>query len=237
MAIRPGTHRRSGNAVYSASERIGWKPRIIVQVGVGMLCKEVDIFHEEWPDVEMIGFDPHPKAFKTMAGRYPGTLICAAVGKENRASVPFYMRPNHQEGSSVLHIDPNKTTIQISVPMVSLDSALEHIVGSPSIDKDVMLWLDCEGIELDVLQGAERLIDRVGVINVEMTGIPQAERWSSPEDIHALLKAAGFYQIWVHTMRAHIGQYDAIYVEKSLFCPVYCFIPEEIARWRKDTGR
>ena len=253
--MRTGTHGRSGNAVLGCAKRIGWRPQLIIQVGVGLLCREVEIFHEEWPFVEMIGFEPEPKSFAELESTYPGRLIHAAVGERSQEQIPFYIKQGHQGGSSLLQASENKSALKIvHVPMVDLDSVFSEITKTTDIpvdrmlgmlarwrilclDKDILLWLDCEGTEWQALRGASRLLRRVGMVNVEMTGVPQAVGWCSPEDVHDELMVAGFYQTWTHTMQAKIGQYNTVYVCRELFQPRFCCCLAEIARWKRESNK
>jgi len=237
--MKTGTHGRSGNAVLGCAKRIGWEPRLIIQVGVGLLCREVEIFHHDWPDVEMIGFEPEPKSFAELEFTYPGRLIHAAVGERSQDQVPFYIKQGHQGGSSLLQVGGNKSALKmVHVPMVELDSVFSEMTETiDNLDGDILLWLDCEGTELQALRGASRLLRRVGMVNVEMTGVPQAVGWCSPEDVYGELVAAGFYQTWTHTMQAKIGQYNSVFVCKGLFQPRFCCCMAEIARWRKENNK
>lgn len=234
MTIKRRTHRRSGNAVYEMAMFLGWRPEIIVQVGVGTISKEVDVFHEEWPDVKLIGFEPNPESFQSLASKYPGQLVNVAVGREDKDSIPFYIKDKHDGGSSLLRVGEDKTKLkEVSVSMVRLDSAFTLSLANRTVGS-VLLWMDCEGTELDVLLGASRILRCVNMVNVEITGKPSADGWCKPEDVHNELKMAGFYQTWTHTMRIRTGQYDAIYVRGHLFNPEFCCCPDEITRWQKE---
>jgi len=246
MTIKRRTHRRSGNAVYEMATLLEWKPETIVQVGVGSISHEVEVFHEEWPDVELIGFEPNPESFRSLVSKYPGQLVNAAAGREGRENVPFYIKTGHDGGSSLLQVGTDKTKLkEVSVSMVRLDSMFPssgsvyffrlfhfcRVVPLSGTTRNVLLWMDCEGTELEVLAGAHRFLRHVNMINVEMTGKPSVDGWCTPRSVHDELKRAGFYQTWVHTVRARTGQYDAIYVRGDLFRPEFCCCPEEIDRW------
>jgi FkbM family methyltransferase len=228
--IKRRTHRRSGNAVVEVAWGLDWEPDMIVQVGVGSVCHEVEVFREEWPDVILIGFDPNPDSFDVMKRKFPGLLVPMAVGACQAESVAFYSKKNHDNGSSLLRVGENKSKlIQRTVSMTSLDESEDLLKFGRG--RKTLLWIDCEGTELDVLRGGNDFLRQVWMVNVEMTGIPSANGWCSPERVDQFLRDAGFYLTWIHTIRTGHGQYDAVYVKGNIFNPRICCCPSEIERW------
>jgi hypothetical protein len=145
----------------------------------------------------------------------------------------LWTKPNHKDGSSFCKLT-HKGTWSERVAVTTLDDLwLNQITAEAS--KRILLWIDCEGSELQALRGGTEFLKRVHVINIEMTGRPpttEPEKWSDPVEVHQYLKESGFYRLHIHTHRTNDGQCDSIYVRKELFDPHYCCCPCEIIRWR-----
>lgn len=211
--------RRSGVAVGLIAELLDWRADSVYQVGVGYHHEEVDILIAEWPGVRFFGCEPHPGIVKGIQEKYPGELFQVAIS-DQVGCLPLHTKRTHADGASLYEI-PEKTTV-IRVPVETLD----HLFPSP-IGERILLWLDCEGSELQAIQGGWNFLQRVQVVNVEITTNPRPG-WSRPIDVHRILVNRGFKRQWIHTQRAcrSINQYDAIYVQPKLFRPEYCCDPE-----------
>lgn len=225
--------RRSGVAVGLICERLGWKPDEIYQVGIGQHHEEVDVLHQEWPDAKWVGFEPHPDIVKSLTD-YPGSVVEVAlnnfVGKDT-----LQFKRNHKDGSSLFEHRNQENVDKVEVKVSTLDTLYHALSNEP---KKRMLWLDCEGSELRVLQGgSQSFIDWIDVINVEMTSNPAGEGWGASEDVHKLLEGAGFWLQWIHTNRSVVGQCDCVYVRSGLFNPKYCCVPHEKIRWNDKLVR
>lgn len=220
--------RRSGVAVGLVAELLGWKPDWICQVGVGLYHKEIDVFVEEWKlgSESIVGFEANPAVFKRVMGSYPGTLVGMAVsGKPGMSALRAH--PRHKDGSTLKGLDGGNVVSMVDC--ITLDEMFSPMTQDL---KNCLLWLDCEGSELDVLRGAKDFIGNVNAINVEMTSKPNGDGWADPVDVHVFLEPLGFWLQWVHTQRVTAGQYDAIYVRGELFKPEYCCSVHEQMRWR-----
>jgi hypothetical protein len=183
--------RRSGFAVCMCCWYLDdWRPDTIVQVGVGILHKELDVLTKVWPHAKLIGFEPNPDTYKSIKEQYPGELI-------------------------------NKAIITHEVDMITLDSVSEITYGN------TLLWIDVEGAEFIVLQGAEKFIEAVDIVNVELTADSNIKGACKPEQVHQWLINHEFVRQHVHSSRTSIGQYDAIYVRRELFKPQRCNDPEQ----------
>lgn len=207
---------RSGIAVCLVSEVIGWQPDYIYQVGVGMSPQEIDVFLDTWPEVHIDGFEAHPEIYKAIKPNYRGNLNNLALGNQE-GTVDLFVPPRHKDGSSVYAL-AQEGCKQLTVPMSTLDA--QYPKGPASMHS--LLWLDCEGSELAVLQGGEDFLKNIEVVNVELTMSPQSDAWCSPVDVHRFLLDHGFVLQWIHTQRISAGQNDGIYVRPYIFKPQFC---------------
>ena len=227
-------HRRSGNAVVNHLKIMKWHPDVVWQMGVGVNHQEIDCLLEEWPEIEMIGFEPHPKVYEGTKDKFPGALFNLAVSDCDK-EVTLYSKPRHKDGSSIfphLNKDNNLNPIE-DIQATYLDGPFLRDVREKHIGKQTLLWLDCEGGELDVLDGAREFIEDVHAVNVEMTGEGLGEGWCKPEDVDTQLREDGFFLQITHTNRPSNGQFDGLYVRGNLFYPGYCNCPMEITRHRR----
>lgn len=215
--------RRSGISVCLIADLIQWIPDLVCQVGVGCNPEETAVFLDAWPNVTIIGFEALPDCYKSAKATYPGALINLAVGQEVKADVPIWTPPRHKDGSSLF--EPNlEGCRQTTTDMTTLDV---YFPQGPLTSR-TLLWLDCEGSELDVLKGAPNFLSHVQVVNVEMTAKPIGANWCDSNQVHDFLMAAGFKRQWVHTQRTSAGQCDGIYVRPEIFRPEFCCCPCQI---------
>ncbi len=221
--------RRSGIAVGLVAEVLGWRADLVIQVGVGNHHQEVDVLSSEWPGVRFVGFEPHPNIFEGLRDDYPGEIHQLAMSNFNGCGTLF-AKKCHGDGSSlVFTADPNILTFEVKVRTLDSMWCEEQIWAMQ--DSRILLWVDCEGRELEALKGGEKTLGLVDVINVEMTSHPPELGWSSPTDIHSYLVSKGFMTQWVHTQRIGAGQTDFVYVRPQLFKPDYCCFPWEVERF------
>ena len=207
-------------AVGLVAEMLNWRADVVVQAGVGQRHQEVDVLTEEWPGVQFIGFEPHPLDPK----EYNGELKQIALGSEVGHKT-LHVKKRHKDGASLHQFNPDVTTKGIPVDVTTLDLFIKQINKNLLIGKRLLLWLDCEGSELDVLWGAKEFIEYVDVVNIEMTAKPPGQSWSDPLAVHYWLVKYGFIRQWIHTQNIASGQFDAIYVRPYLFKSEYCCDP------------
>lgn len=225
--------RRSGNAVTLTCMCIGWRPKVLWHIGVGINHQEIDCLLEKWPDIQVIGFEPHPEIYNSIKDKYPGTLLNKAVSYRD-GEATLYSKPKHKDGSSLhRYYDETNNQKPIRVETVALNSltGLRHQYFTKENEGGHLLWLDCEGNELRVLRGSPGWLRAMSAVNVEMTGVPLGSGWPSPLSVHQYLTGYSFYAQMIHTNRIDSGQYDAFYVSHRLFSPHYCNCPSEVNRY------
>lgn len=224
--------RRSGVSFVQFCDLLDWQGEAVYMVGVGPLYQELDVFQEEWPGVQIFGFEANTNtynsikdAFEKRTGRLFNAVISNKVGKE-----ALYYKTDWKAGSSLYkpREEPEKWRTML-VDSYTLDSAI-NLQGTER--KRGVLWLDCEGNEYNVLLGAEEFIKGIDIVNVEMTARPRNEGWCKPIDVHNWLVSHGFAQAYIHTTRSGICQYDAIYVRNELYREDASMIHSESVRLR-----
>lgn len=223
---------RSGRSVAQVAEVLEWRPDVIYQIGVGLNHQEVEIFQDEWPGVEFVSCEPDPRILKSLREEdYPGELYDVAISRYIGTGT-LYTKKRHSDGSSLFQHKETPKDNKFSEAVVDV-TTLDVLFGTPKRDK-ALLWLDCEGSELAALQGGEKFMERVDMVNVELTSRPPGHGWPTPEEIHDWLAAHGYYQIWLHTYRIWSMQADAVYVRANLFNPELCGNVNELKRFREE---
>ncbi len=211
---------RSGISVGLVAETIGWRADSMYQVGVGTYWQEIDVIAKAWPGIKFHACEAHPEIHESLKGKWPGELHWKAIS--NRVGkAAIYVKRRHAEGASLFcPLRDVENILRYDVPVTTLDRLWPNPEG-----KHILLWLDCEGSELNALQGGERFVERVEVVNVELSANPPSPSWCKPREVHEWLAARGFRRQWVHTERVGSGQVDAIYVREKLFKPQFCCDP------------
>lgn len=220
--------RRSGVAVCLILELLKWRPKHVIQVGVGCNHKELEVMQEAWgqcgTDWTLDGFEPNPSIIEAIRNEYPGTLYQMAISDRAGTSTLYY-RKHHKDGSSLFPLE-GETVLTAEVPLVTLEG---FYVTPP---QQSLLWLDCEGSEVAALRGGQRVLQHCMAVNVEMTSSPNHAGPSNTEEVHQLLREAGFFRQWVHTSRVSAGQSDCLYLRRELFSPELCCCPCSITEYR-----
>lgn len=212
----PSVLKRSGVAVVKVVEYLEWKPELVFQVGIGHFHKEAEVMKAAWPDVPFVGCEPHPEVIDELRKVYPGIIHQCAISDKSGTQV-FYDKKRHQDGSSLWPDLTRPNSKQWDVRVESLDrfNAANH----------TLLWLDCEGSELNALIGGPEFLKSVDVINLEMTTNPPRPGWCDLMELHYWLVQHGYKRQTAHTHRTGGGQCDAIYVKRHLWRREYCTCP------------
>lgn len=211
--------RRSGISVCLIADLLEWVPDWVFQVGVGCNPEETAVFKDAWPECNLVGYEAHPEVYKAAKGHYPGTLHQLGIS-DHAGAATIWTPPRHKDGSSIHQPD----AMEARPYPIQLDT-LDRLYPNGPDPGEVLLWLDCEGSELAAMFGGAQFMQRVSVINVEVTAKPISKQWCSSNDVHDHLISLGFKRQWVHTQRTSAGQCDAIYVRPHLFRPEFCCCP------------
>ena len=187
-----------------------------------------------FPKCQYIGFECYPTIAYDLQKVYPGKLYNYAISDYNGVGTVYYRHRGKNACCMYPFREEHFGDGDVQVITRTLDGFFEEH-GIP--EGNIMLWMDCEGSELAGLQGAEKFLPHVGVVNVEVTGKPRNDGWCHPTDVHNWLNDHGFLRQHLHTQRSCIGQCDSIYLPYSLFKPEYCFCPCQVGRyeeWKKE---
>jgi FkbM family methyltransferase len=93
---------------------------------------------------------------KRAVGAFPTVMVRVAAAGAREGHGTLFESPSATEGSTLVEGVQLGDSIQRSVPIVTLDAELNRL-GWDSVD---LVKVDAEGFDLDVLRGAERIIQR-----------------------------------------------------------------------------
>lgn len=188
-----------------------YAPEELWLAGLGTSAEEITVFREFWPEIEVTAFEPNPN-IGVQGLHLPSDVNihrCALSDYEGETDI--HIKYGWGSGAS-LYKGEHETSKKCLV------KRLDSFRSRP----DTLLWLDCEGSELDALRGSGAFLDNVTVLNIELTGLTEkrsAGTWPKPVEIHKFLRERGFLQVYVHTIRPCVGQFDAIYMRPEIVKP------------------
>lgn len=161
------THGIKDSMFFSITEmkRRGFTPRTIIDVGAytgGWTSRVINIY----PDARFIMLEAQPEKKARL------DEIChknnnieyfiSLLGSEEKPSVPYYLM---ETGSSVLEENTEYGRELTELPMHTLD----NVISPDTIETPCFLKLDVQGYEIEVLKGAEKLIQSTDIILLEVS--------------------------------------------------------------------
>jgi FkbM family methyltransferase len=143
-------------------QRLGFNPATLVDVGVayGTPNRECHSLYEAFPHARLVlmeplrEFDPH---VESILARHPGIHVRAAAGaREGRLGIDLH--PLWLERSSLYQRHSIEEAGEIKerrqVPVTTLD----HVMAEHELKGPFGIKIDAEGCEIDVLEGAEKML-------------------------------------------------------------------------------
>jgi FkbM family methyltransferase len=143
--------------------KLGFQPGAVIDVGVGYGTHEL---YESFPRAKHILIEPlkeFEENIKEIAKRYDVEYFLSAAGSSS-GNTMMNVHPD-LEGSSIFkemegeHVDG----FERSVPVVTLD----EVCAGKQFISPFLLKIDVQGAEMEVLEGARRILEKIEVIIVE----------------------------------------------------------------------
>jgi FkbM family methyltransferase len=195
----------------------GRLPRVIVDVGanVGVTA----LAYADWfPQAKVYALEPIPSTFEKLQANTAdhGQIECFMLGCGDEAGqFTAYLCPDSKE-SSLVPIE--KATGQARVEVVTLD-AFCHDQGLETVD---FLKVDCEGYDLNVLRGADRLLreKRVRSILVECALCEIGTHHVALREFTDILGPAGYTVAAVYGQQGFPSTFPAMTYCNVLFVPL-----------------
>jgi FkbM family methyltransferase len=178
------------------------------------------------PEAQIYAFEPLPDCYEALCrrlakrGRFQA--FCTAVGAGN-GEVTFW-RSEFAKSSSVLPMTElhkeafpwTKGATELKVPQCRLDDCLDKM----QLVRNVLLKIDVQGYELQVLQGAERLLQEVKYALVESSFQNLYQGQGAFHQVYDWMTAQGFdyagsFEQLLSPVDGTILQADGLFVRRS----------------------
>jgi FkbM family methyltransferase len=148
---------------------------------------------ERMPAAEIHTFEPNPDLYGNLHARFASDarITCYDRAISNADGAVFFRVTEDHFSSSLLEQTEKPSTLQekaVEVQAIKLDSWLRD----RQIARPALLKLDVEGNELAALQGAERLLDQIDYIELEVTFMDVRKDQPQLRDILNFLHDRGF---------------------------------------------
>jgi FkbM family methyltransferase len=203
--------------------------KTIIDVGSAHGAEAADMARL-WPDAMIYGFEPLPRHYDACAASLaslPAELsnrmrFEQLAANDTTGQISFYAIDETQSNNGGMSskfklVDPkflpweNNVQKEITVDAVRLDEwcSKRHVYPD-------LIWMDAQGAELDILRGAEGILDTVKVIMTEAGVKPYYEGHNLKPDIDAWLQGKGFVELAEGRKinPNHPWEIDTIYVRK-----------------------
>lgn len=162
---------------------------------------EAQEFHEQFPEIQIVGFEPNPVYFALQRSRsFPGRLSQEALWSTNGLDLPF-----SDQGRSTRHVDFSSPNTPLSFTAKSL--ALADVKEAKRCDGKIALWADVERAELEVLQGAKPLFEgrKICLTYLELFN-------SNYDQVARFLNAFGLAEVGRYNKFPKQGRFDALFL-------------------------
>jgi len=158
-----------------------------------------------WPNGVLYAFEPVPEIYHWLSDKsqHCNNVRCFSIALSNKIGYqefflsedPHKPGVNFQSGSLLSpkehlkysHIQFNKKTI---VPTITIDKWAE-LYGVSHVD---MMWLDMQGMELEVLKASPKILETVKVIYTEVEFVEAYAGQGMYQDIKVFLEENGFME-------------------------------------------
>jgi FkbM family methyltransferase len=197
---------------------------VIFEAG-GHYGNETVSFAKRWPKGTIISFEPNPHAFELFLQKtqgypnihgfqlavsdYEGTAllhVCYGTTGDN----PIY------EGASSLLVPSEFMKIHYQGPKVEVPCVvLDDWCRKNDIAALDFMWLDLEGLELQVLKSSPKILETVKAIYTETNFMEFRKGMTQYRDLKKFLEESGFRLVSHWYLEGLQG--DALFVKKELF--------------------
>ncbi|MBI2811927.1 MAG: FkbM family methyltransferase [Candidatus Melainabacteria bacterium] len=176
------------------------------------------LFAQRWPDATIISFEASPTTFNTFSMLTAGVPNIRgynlAVSTYN-GKAKFYLSDNDVGSSSLLPSHDNQFKEGYKGPEIIIDCViLDDWCSMNSVDHIDFMWLDLEGMELQVLRSSPKILSSVKVIYTETNFQEFRKGMTQYNELKTFLEKSGF-KLLAHRYLEN-WQGNAIFINDSL---------------------
>lgn len=170
-----------------------------------------ELMRHMFPDKRVVSLEANPHCETELRKRGIEYLICL-LGKETKESAKLFLNPDNltSTGVSIYKEKSNffENASTIDIPMYRLDDII------PLEAKFDFLKMDVQGAEIDVLEGATKIIQTIKWVYLEVSFVNLNEGAPLFDDVYIYLRNLG-YRI--------VDECDSTYVDNRLLQTNYLF--------------
>lgn len=169
-------------------------PNVILDIGSRDLEQSLE-FNSVFPNADVYAFEPNPDQYNICLknANQKIKVFNLAISSEN-SERDFYLTKGNIGASSLLKpLDVPFASNQIIEKITVKSTSLENWIKQNSINKIDIMWMDVQGIELEVLKSlsAEQL-SKISYIHCEASEKPYYEKHQLKSDLETFLVENGF---------------------------------------------
>jgi FkbM family methyltransferase len=201
-------------------KNLGYSPRSVVDVGVADGTLEL---HKVFPDAEYLLVEPLEEfspALNWLKKRYAAHVaLCAAGSEDATTRIQFGPSISEMHGATTVSIqDPAERAMNRSrnVPMRRLDTLIPEF----GLKSPILLKIDAQGTELDIVEGAEQILQLIDIVILEATFFSFNREQPLFDETLAYMLSRGFYPYDMfgglnRPLDGALGQIDIAFVHRD----------------------
>lgn len=182
------------------------------------------ILLQQWPKASLFAFEPNPIAFQRLqevAAVHPNIFPFELALFDFNGQAPFYVQTKHGNdgASSLLEHNPDpkfKDIYTHNAPILVTCKTLDTWADENGVDHIDFMWLDMEGVELQMLRASPKILKTVKVIYTETNFQKTRLGMTQYKELHTFLTKNGFDIVYHQMSDATQTQGDALFVKKEL---------------------
>lgn len=158
----------------------------VIQCGLGDWA-EGPVLLEKFPTrcCKYLAVEPVPRfCFEAWAAGFRGPIVQGALWNATGGEFAFQ---DFRSRTSMLDTEPRRG--EIRARLYTLDDVVQFTQFSANMP---LLWMDCEGVELTILQGAQNTLKNVHVLICELKDEPKMKNWPNTEVVVSEIEKLGF---------------------------------------------
>ena len=174
---------------------------LFVDIGVGLAGRKSEAWymHDKFPNLKIVGFEPNKQRYESLVPEYPGELRNNIVVSQS-GPVYAYENATAKLGDTVLYtnngLHGGDQYKRIQYDGISVDDLVGELEETESCAfKNIYIWADTEGSELEILKGCTKILNRRSVfgfnLEVRSGGVELKYGWPCYIDIKHFLASHG----------------------------------------------